>query len=104
MLKSSRPLAVLIALAVTASVEALPAQRLVKVEISSRITAYDGKTFGQYGPYERIAAIAHMRIDPTAAANRRIVDLAVAPRDANGLVNYDIDLIILRPRNAARAR
>ena len=104
MLRGSRLLIALAALVVTPNVEARPAQQLVKLEISSRITAYDGRSFGQYGPYERIAAVAHMRIDPAAPANRRIVDLALAPRDADGLVDYDIDLIILRPRDAAHAR
>jgi hypothetical protein len=87
-----------------AAVEAQKPASLVKLETTSRITAYEGKTFGQYGPYERIAAVAHMRIDPRAPANRRIVDLALAPRDADGMVSYDVDLIILRPKDAVHAR
>ncbi len=80
------------------------AEGSVRLEVASRITAYDGRTFGEYGPYERIAGIARMRIDPRDPANRGIVDLGHAPRAADGMVEYDIDVIILRPRDGARAR
>ena len=52
----------------------------------------------------RIAGIAHMRIDPRAPANRGIVDLALAPRAADGMVEYDIDVVIQRPDDPAKAR
>jgi hypothetical protein len=76
----------------------------VRLEITSRAVAFDGRTFGQYGPYERIAGIAHFRIDPKAPANQGIVDLALAPRDADGLVGYDVDVVMLRPRDGTKAR
>ena len=76
----------------------------VRIEVGSRITAYEGRTFGDYGPYERIAGVAHLRIDPNAPANRGIVDLAQAPRAADGMVDYDVDVVILRPQNGAKAR
>ncbi|MCB2074623.1 MAG: hypothetical protein H6917_08610 [Novosphingobium sp.] len=81
--------------------DALPGVRL---EIASRETAFGGQTFGDYGTYERITGVAHMRIDPQAAANRGIVDLELAPRDADGMVAYDVDVVILRPSNAEKAR
>jgi hypothetical protein len=76
----------------------------VRLEITSRITAFDGGTFGGYGPFERIAGVAHLRIDPAAPANRGIVDLTLAPRDADGLVAYDVDFVILRPAAGTRVR
>ena len=60
-------------------------------------------SFGDAGAYERIVGIAHMRIDPGDAANQGIVDLALAPRAADGMVAYDVDVVILRPKNPARA-
>src|SRR5688572_25796513 len=91
-------------LAGSAVAEARQPQGSVRIEITSRAPAYEGKSFGDRGAYETITAIAHIRIDPTASANRGIVDLALAPRDADGMVAYDVDLMIMRPRDAARAR
>lgn len=76
-----------------ATVQAAP----VSIDITSRSDA-DG------GAYERLVGIAHMTIDPAAAANRGIVDLDHAPRDAQGMVHYDTDVQILRPRDRAKAR
>src|SRR5687768_466424 len=84
--------------------QAAQAEGDVRLEITSRGEAFEGRTFGDHGAYERISGIAHMRIDPMAPANKDIVDLALAPRDADGLVAYNIDVIILRPRDAAKAR
>ncbi len=75
----------------------------LRLEITARAPAYEGRTFGAHGAYERIDAIAHMRIDPRDAANRGIADLSLAPRGADGLVDYDTDVVILRPVEAAKA-
>jgi hypothetical protein len=76
----------------------------VNLEIRSRSEAFGGVPFGDTGAYEHLAGIAHMTIDLKAPANRGIVDLVRAPRDAHGLVHYDVDVEILRPRDAAKAR
>jgi hypothetical protein len=55
------------------------------------------------GAYERIDAVAHVSVDPAHVANREIVDLALAPRDAGGRVAYDTDVVILRPKNPRSA-
>ncbi|MBW8753314.1 MAG: hypothetical protein JF595_04060 [Sphingomonadales bacterium] len=102
--KASRFLLAAMAAALPQTGQAAEAKAPVRIEVSSRVTAYDGKSFGDYGPYERIAGVAHLRIDPNAPANRGIVDLALAPRGADGLVDYDVDVIILRPQDGAKAR
>lgn len=94
----------LLAAAPLTSAQAKEAAPRVRIEVTSRIVAYDGRSFGNAGAYERIAAIAHLRIDPRNPANRGIADLALAPRAKDGLVDYDVDLVILRPRDAAKAR
>lgn len=104
MFGASRFLLAAAALAVPHLARAEEAKAPVRIEVSSRITAFEGKTFGDYGPYERIAGVAHLRIDPDAPANRGIVDLALAPRAADGLVDYDVDVVILRPKDGAKAR
>ena len=47
--------------------------------------------------YENVEATVTFAVDPTHLANERIVDLELAPRDADGLVRYDADLRLIRP-------
>ncbi|NHZ34998.1 alpha/beta hydrolase domain-containing protein [Massilia rubra] len=79
-----------------------PAAQVERFEIVSRAPAFDGKVFDDAGAYEKIVAIAHLRIDPHHPANRAIVDLDKAPT-TGGWVKYDTDVILLRPRDAAKA-
>src|SRR5919202_5368239 len=73
------------------------------LEIKSITDVFGGASFGTAGPYEYIAAVAHGRLDPGDAANARIVDLDKAPR-TNGLVEYQTDVGILRPKDPSLAR
>lgn len=97
-------LLLLAALAVPNVAAARPVPRGVQIEIASRAPVFGGESFGEYGPYEKIAGIARMQIDPTDPLNRGIVDLALAPRDPRGLVRYDVDVVILRPIDARKGR
>ncbi|MFN2548029.1 MAG: alpha/beta hydrolase domain-containing protein [Myxococcales bacterium] len=74
------------------------------LQIVNTYDAYGGQSFGDVGPYEVVVAIAHGKLDPTHPANAGIVDLALATRDANGLVGYRTDVVILRPKSAAHAK
>lgn len=91
-------------LAAATAAQAEPAKPSVRIEITSRTPAYGGASFGEAGPYEKLTGVAHMRIDPKAAANRGVVDLDRAPRAVDGLVDYEVDVVILRPRDAVKAR
>ena len=104
MLKGFRLLFAVVAFAGLIGAAPRQPQGSVRIEITARDIAYGGKSFGDYGPFERIVGVAHMRIDPNAPGNRRIVDLALAPRGRDGLVAYDVDVVILRPRDGAQAR
>ncbi len=92
------------ALALPQTVTAKQGGPSVSLEITSRGPAFGGQSFGEYGVYERIAGKAHMRIDPLAPANRGIADLTLAPRASDGMVDYDIDFVIERPKDPAKAR
>ena len=72
----------------------LPAA-VTKVDISERI---DLPVAGA----ERLAGKVHFALDPKNAANRAIVDLYRAPRNAQGLVEFSADLRIVRPKDAAK--
>jgi hypothetical protein len=62
----------------------------------------DGQPFGEAGPYVRIKGVAKGELDPTAPHNAAIVDLDKAPRNARGMVGYEVDIFILRPAVAAK--
>jgi len=74
------------------------------LEIKSVSDAYGGVSFGHVGPYRVVSGIVHGKIHPSHPANAGIVDLNRAPIDADGLVAYTTDFVILRPKNAATAK
>lgn len=74
-------------------------------QVLSTKPAYGGVTPpGAAGPYEVITGIVHGALNPDSKANAGIVDLKLAPRDKQGLVDYSTDVVILRPRNAKDAK
>lgn len=79
-----------------------PGAQLERFEIVQRAPAFGGKVFDQAGAYERIVAIAHLRIDPRDPANARIADLDKAPV-SGGWVHYKTNVVIVRPLAAASA-
>ena len=78
------------------------AARLDRLEIVSRTPAFGGVVFDGAGAYEKIVAIAHMRINPADPANRLIADLDQAAVEG-GWVRYKTNVIIMRPRKASAA-
>jgi hypothetical protein len=81
----------------------LAAQAAVqKVYLDERTDVLDGKSFGPAGPYERVKAKAYFAVDPTLAANKIITDIALAPRNAEGLVEFSADIYVLKPRDSAK--
>ena len=62
----------------------------------------DGFEFANRGAYERIDARALFAVDPAAPAQAGIVDLDLAPRNSDGLVEFGGEVCILRPVDPAR--
>jgi Alpha/beta hydrolase domain len=76
--------------------------RVERVEILERGPLAGGRVFGPVGAYERIKGRLHYAVDPENPANARIVDLALAPRDARGLVTFAGDFFLIRPKDLGR--
>ena len=57
----------------------------------------DGRSWGNYGPYEWTSAVAQIAVDPDDAANDGITDLPLADRGADGRVRAEADLRLLGP-------
>ncbi|HEV3204446.1 MAG TPA: alpha/beta hydrolase domain-containing protein [Gemmataceae bacterium] len=75
---------------------------LVALEIYKRELFAEGKAFGNTGPYEKIAGIARFAVDPFHPRNKDIVDLQLAPRNAQGKVEFESDVFILTPKDPAK--
>ncbi len=52
--------------------------------------------------FERIAGKLHFAVDPQLPANQIIADLALAPKNAQGLVEFSSDFLVVRPKDAAK--
>jgi Alpha/beta hydrolase domain len=78
------------------------AAKVVKFEIVRvESPAFEGRTFGAIGTYDRILARATIAVAPDNPHNTMIVDIDHAPRDAKGEVEAVTDVEILRPTVAA---
>ena len=77
--------------------------RIVRLEITKTEPAFGGRGFGEIGVFERVTGKAHGEVDPQSPANAMIQDIALAPRNAKGMVEYTIDIDIVRPA-IARSR
>ncbi len=75
---------------------------VVSLEIHRREPLAGGMAFGEAGAYEKIVGVARFAVDPTHPANRLIVDLDKAPRNAQGKVEFASDVYILAPRDPNR--
>jgi hypothetical protein len=77
---------------------------VMRVEVTSTGPWLGGRTLGKAGAYERVQGIVHFAVDPASPANSRIADIALAPRNAEGRVEFSSDFVIVRPRDPARSR
>jgi Alpha/beta hydrolase domain len=71
--------------------------RIVRLEITQTTPAFGGRSFGKTGAYERVIGKAYGEVDPQSLSNAMIQDLALAPKNARGMVEYSTDIDILRP-------
>lgn len=75
---------------------------LLRVEIQHREAYAGGRVFGEHGAYEMLRGIAFFAVDPALAANQAVIDLELAPRGAQGRVEFSADLEILAPVDPGR--
>ena len=75
---------------------------VTRLKFDRRETVLNGKPFGAAGPYEKLVGTVHFALDPSLPQNLGIVDLALAPRNARGLVEFSADFYLLKPVDPAR--
>ncbi len=67
------------------------------LDIQSRATVLNGHVFGATGAYEKIAGTVRFAVDPKHPLHQRITDIDLAPRNAQGLVEFAGDFYVLKP-------
>ncbi len=77
---------------------------LTPVGAQARVTRFEvrSKTAIAFG-YDKIVGTLYFSDVPRTTANRRIVDLELAPRDRSGAVESSADVVILAPHNSSNA-
>jgi hypothetical protein len=71
---------------------------IVRIAITSiESPAFQGKVFGDAGAYEKLRGKAYGEVDPKLPQNALITDLQLAPRNTRGMVEYSMDIYILKP-------
>ena len=75
---------------------------VIDMEIINQFPYADGESFGSVGQYNQIEGRLHYAVDPVHEANKAIVDLELAPRDADGKVRFSADFVMLKPADPGR--
>ncbi len=75
---------------------------LLRLQIDRIEPFADGMAFGTVGSYVRLMGTAYGELDPQHPRNAVIVNLAQAPRNARGCVEYAADVYIMRPTDVSK--
>jgi hypothetical protein len=74
----------------------------IRIEFASKTPFAGGVSFGDTGPYERLLGMASFAIDPDEKELPFVVDLDLAPRNFEGLVEFKAVLDIVKPVDLSR--
>jgi Alpha/beta hydrolase domain len=74
----------------------------IRIEFTSKTPFAGGVSFGDTGPYERLLGMASFAIDPDEKDLPLVVDLDLAPRNAEGLVEFKAVVDIVKPVDLSR--
>jgi Alpha/beta hydrolase domain len=77
---------------------------VTRVEIATTTHWLGGRVLGKAGSYEKLQGRIYFEVDPQSSTGRRVTDIALAPRNAKGLVEFSTDFVLVRPRDPASAR
>src|SRR6187397_839431 len=77
--------------------------QIVRLEITSREPIAATEPAGAAGPFEMIRGRIHGEVDPRDPHNAIIQDLALAPRNARGKVEYVATFALAKPVDLAKA-
>ena len=77
--------------------------RITNIVITTKTSpAFGGQSFGSVGQYEQLDGTASGEIDPRDPLNAVIQDIDLAPRNSRGMVEYSMDISIVKPIDTSR--
>ncbi len=71
-------------------------------DVKFRRTLADGRSWGDVGPYEELRGTLRFALDPNSEANARITDAGLAPRNADGAVEWSSDVSVVLPADRSK--
>ncbi len=75
-----------------------------KIVVEKKVSpSFDGATFGSVGQYETLAGKAYGELDPNDPLNAVITDIKLAPRNANGKVEYVATFYLVKPIDMSKS-
>ena len=75
---------------------------VVRIVVDSRVDVAAGTAYGLVGPYEKLAGMVYFEVDPSNPANQIITDIALAPQNARGKVEFHSNFFLLKPKDVSR--
>ncbi|MEA2642020.1 MAG: hypothetical protein QOF51_3414 [Chloroflexota bacterium] len=79
------------------------ARNQVRIDVERRVPFAEGASFGDVGSYEWLAGKVYFAIDPREERLPFICDLDLAPRNANGMVEFSATIDIVKPVDMERS-
>lgn len=71
--------------------------KIIRIVIDKTELYANGRQFGNAGQYQRLTGRAFGEVNPADVHNSIIQDIALAPRNARGMVEYEMEFILLKP-------
>jgi Alpha/beta hydrolase domain len=98
----SKALACAVAIGAVLAATTSASAHLTELKLGAPEPFVEGRVFGETGAYVRLKGVARGELDPKAPEHADIVGLDRAPRNARGMVEYEVDVFILRPADPAK--
>jgi hypothetical protein len=80
-----------------------PVARTPELRLSITATESFAGSYGTVGEYEKLSGSIAGEVDPKDPKNAVIQDLALAPVNARGMVEYQSEFVMLKPKDMSRA-
>src|SRR5262245_51474160 len=77
---------------------------LTAATASAEVVRIDVRSRDDFGTHERVIARVHYAVDPRLPVNQAIADLAFAPKNPEGRVEFAGDLLLFLPKRTSSAR
>ncbi|MDR0226001.1 MAG: hypothetical protein LBI66_06235 [Burkholderiaceae bacterium] len=83
--------------------DSAPGASAPRMQLSISATEDFAGSYGNVGAYEKVTGVLRGELDPRDSRNAVIQDLALAPVNARGMVEYSTDFVMLKPRDMSKA-